>query len=78
MLVERVLFEGKRAIGARIVRGDDSGGAGEALHAAHVIVCAGAIHSPALLLRSGIGPAAELAALGIEVRCAIGRASAAI
>lgn len=31
-----------------------------------VIVCAGAIHSPALLLRSGIGPAEELHALGIS------------
>jgi choline dehydrogenase-like flavoprotein len=35
--------------------------------AAEVIVSAGAIHSPALLLRSGIGPADELRALGIEV-----------
>jgi choline dehydrogenase-like flavoprotein len=31
-----------------------------------VIVCCGAVHSPAVLLRSGIGPAAELARLGIE------------
>jgi choline dehydrogenase-like flavoprotein len=33
-----------------------------------VILAAGAIGSPALLLLSGIGPAAELTALGIEVR----------
>jgi choline dehydrogenase-like flavoprotein len=33
-----------------------------------VIVCAGTIGSPELLLRSGIGPAAELDALGIAVR----------
>lgn len=32
-----------------------------------VIVACGAAHSPALLLRSGIGPAGDLAALGIEV-----------
>lgn len=32
-----------------------------------VIVACGAAHSPALLMRSGIGPAADLAALGIEV-----------
>jgi len=31
------------------------------------IICAGALHSPALLLRNGIGPAAELRALGIPV-----------
>jgi 5-(hydroxymethyl)furfural/furfural oxidase len=31
-----------------------------------VLVCCGAVHSPAVLLRSGIGPADELARLGIE------------
>jgi 5-(hydroxymethyl)furfural/furfural oxidase len=35
------------------------------LSAREVILCAGAIHSPALLLRAGIGPAAELHRLGI-------------
>jgi 5-(hydroxymethyl)furfural/furfural oxidase len=37
------------------------------LRAADTILCAGALHSPALLLRAGIGPAADLRALGIEV-----------
>jgi choline dehydrogenase len=32
-----------------------------------VILCAGAIHTPAILLRSGIGPADELRRLGITV-----------
>jgi choline dehydrogenase-like flavoprotein len=32
-----------------------------------VILCGGAVHSPAILMRSGIGPAGELAALGIHV-----------
>ncbi|WP_425826372.1 GMC family oxidoreductase [Streptomyces fractus] len=32
-----------------------------------VVLCAGAVHSPALLMRSGIGPAAHLSDLGIEV-----------
>lgn len=36
--------------------------------AARVVVAAGAYHSPALLLRSGIGPAKDLAALEIPVR----------
>ncbi|WP_162069606.1 GMC family oxidoreductase N-terminal domain-containing protein [Burkholderia sp. THE68] len=63
-VVERILFDGKRAIGARIVRAD---GTREELKARRVIVSAGAIHSPALLMRSGIGPADELAALGIDV-----------
>ena len=35
--------------------------------AARVVLAAGAYHSPALLLRSGIGPADELTALGIQV-----------
>src|SRR6185295_11745839 len=33
-----------------------------------VIVCGGTINSPMLLLNSGLGPAAELKALGIETR----------
>jgi 5-(hydroxymethyl)furfural/furfural oxidase len=64
-MVERILFEGKRAVGARMI---DRDGQHVELRAEHVIACAGAIHSPALLLRSGIGPADDLTALGIEVR----------
>jgi 5-(hydroxymethyl)furfural/furfural oxidase len=62
--VDRVLFDAGRATGARILRQD---GVAEELSAGEVIICAGAIHSPAILLRSGIGPADELAALGIPV-----------
>jgi choline dehydrogenase len=40
---------------------------GEQVHAGRVVVCCGAYGSPALLLRSGIGPAAQLRALGIAV-----------
>ncbi|SEJ06568.1 GMC family oxidoreductase [Paraburkholderia diazotrophica] len=65
LVVERILFDGRRATGARILRAD---GSHEDVRAARVIVSAGAIHSPALLLRSGVGPASDLAALGIEVR----------
>jgi 5-(hydroxymethyl)furfural/furfural oxidase len=59
-IVDRVLFDGKKAVGALL-------GSGETVHAANVIVCAGAIHSPAILLRSGIGPADNLAALHIPL-----------
>jgi 5-(hydroxymethyl)furfural/furfural oxidase len=65
LVVERILFDGQRATGARLLRAD---GSHEDVYAARVIVSAGAIHSPALLLRSGIGPASDLAALGIAVR----------
>ena len=63
-LVDRLRFEGDRAAGT-IVRVD-----GEELEisADLVVLAAGAYGSPAILLRSGIGPAAELAGLGIDVR----------
>lgn len=58
----RLTFAGGRATGAR-VRGP--GGERDLTAARAVVVALGAYGSPALLLRSGIGPAAELAALGI-------------
>ena len=61
--VERILFEGTRATGVRVHRHGEV----YEIQANEVIVSCGALHSPALLLRSGIGPAAELAALGIDV-----------
>ncbi|WP_433695582.1 GMC family oxidoreductase [Paraburkholderia phenoliruptrix] len=63
-IAQRILFDQRRAVGARMLRPD---GTHHDLRAGCVIVSAGAIHSPALLLRSGIGPANELAALGIDV-----------
>ena len=38
------------------------------VNAGRTIVCAGAYDSPALLLRSGIGPAAHLQSIGVAVR----------
>jgi len=65
-LVEAVQLEGNRphASGVR-VRVDGHVHAPRAVR--EVILCAGAIHSPALLQRSGIGPAALLRGLGITV-----------
>lgn len=60
----RVLFEGKRAVGVRYLRG---GLYHEAYAAREVILSAGAIGSPHLLLLSGVGPAEELKAQGVEV-----------
>jgi choline dehydrogenase len=58
-LVDRVLIERGRAIGVRLA--DD-----RVLHGQEVILCAGAFGSPAILLRSGIGPIESLDKLGIE------------
>ncbi|MGY0236635.1 GMC family oxidoreductase [Longispora urticae] len=63
--VNRVLFDGTRAIGVELSTGN---GSTEAVHARHVILSAGSINSPAILLRSGIGPAADLGWLGTDVR----------
>ena len=61
--VDRILFAGSRAVG---VAGERRGVAFE-VRAAEVVVCAGAIHTPAIMLRSGVGPASDLEAWGIPV-----------
>jgi choline dehydrogenase len=61
VVVDRVVFDGRRAIGIRLAQ------AGETIRAHHVVLAAGAFGSPAILLRSGIGPASHLRSLGIEV-----------
>jgi choline dehydrogenase len=60
VLVDRVLFEGRRATGVLTANGTE-------IPADEVILSGGAYGSPAILLRSGAGPAADLARLGIEV-----------
>ncbi|GAC1400543.1 MAG: GMC family oxidoreductase N-terminal domain-containing protein [Chloroflexota bacterium] len=62
-LVDRVLFAGRRARGVR-VRLD---GVWTEVAGGEVVLCAGAVHSPAILLRSGVGPAAPLHALSIPL-----------
>jgi choline dehydrogenase len=64
-LVDRVLFEERRARGVRVRFGPR--GDWQEIAARQVVLCAGAIHSPAILMRSGIGPAARLRDLGIAV-----------
>jgi choline dehydrogenase len=60
-LVDRVLFEGRRAVGVALA------GSGETLEGDAVILAAGSYGSPALLMRSGVGPADHLRSLGIVV-----------
>jgi len=63
-LVKDLVFEGRKVAGVEVALGN---GAGEIHRADQVILSAGALHSPAFLLRAGIGPAAHLRGLGIEV-----------
>jgi choline dehydrogenase-like flavoprotein len=65
VFVERLVFEGDRAVGVEIVRH----GVRETVRAEReVIVSAGTYQSPVLLMLSGIGPAADLGVFGIPVR----------
>jgi choline dehydrogenase-like flavoprotein len=62
-LVDRVVFAGRRATGVRVRTAS-----GETEYQGReVFLCAGAFHSPAILLRSGVGPATALRSLGIDV-----------
>jgi choline dehydrogenase len=61
-LVNRVLFAGDRAVGVDI----GAEGEPEQARGRRVTLAAGAIGTPAILLRSGIGPRAALAGFGIE------------
>ncbi|MEJ0078792.1 MAG: GMC family oxidoreductase N-terminal domain-containing protein [Alphaproteobacteria bacterium] len=64
-----IVFEGKSAIGVKVT----AAGADREFRGREVILCGGAIQSPALLMRSGIGPAVHLRSLGIEVRADLPR-----
>jgi choline dehydrogenase len=59
-LVDRVVFQNGRAIGVRLIHGNVATGR-------EVVLCGGTYGSPAILLRSGIGPSAHLRDLGIPV-----------
>ena len=62
-LVDRLLIDGSRATGVVSARGERF----ELAPGGEVLVCCGAVHSPALLARSGVGPASDLGRLGIPV-----------
>ena len=63
----RIVFEdgpdGKRAVGMEV----ESGGESFVVEGGEIILCAGAVASPQLLMLSGLGPADQLGAQGIPV-----------
>jgi choline dehydrogenase-like flavoprotein len=62
--VKRILFKDRRAIGVAYLRANHE----EIAYAEReILLCAGALNSPQLLMLSGIGPAGELKRHGIEV-----------
>jgi choline dehydrogenase len=73
-MVNRVIFEGKRAVGVEYTRSLPVGGAlgrigsgPRQVRAGEVVLCGGAINTPQLLQLSGIGNAGELGALDLPV-----------
>ncbi|MCY3902224.1 MAG: GMC family oxidoreductase N-terminal domain-containing protein [Caldilineaceae bacterium] len=70
-LVERIELEAGRATGVRLQggavgAGQSSGDSAPTIFSSkEVLLCAGAVHSPAVLMRSGIGPAKSLQTLGV-------------
>ena len=63
-LAEKILFEGKRAVGVAF---REYGEPRTVRARREVILCGGAVNSPQLLLLSGVGPADQLASFGIPV-----------
>ncbi|PKB71244.1 MAG: mycofactocin system GMC family oxidoreductase MftG [SAR202 cluster bacterium Io17-Chloro-G6] len=63
VLAHRVVFDGTRAVGVEV----ESGGEKFTVEGSEIILCAGGIASPQLLLLSGVGPAHDLNDLGIPV-----------
>jgi choline dehydrogenase len=62
-LVRRIRFAGKQAVGVEVA----SGGEIFVVEAEDIILSAGAIQSPHILMLSGVGPAEHLRRMGIQV-----------
>ncbi len=60
----QIVFDGRRAVGVKAIV---AGGTRD-FRAREIVLCGGGIQSPAILMRSGVGPAPHLRSLGIEVR----------
>jgi choline dehydrogenase len=63
-LMDRVIIEGGRAVRVRLASGEE-------IAAGEIVLSAGTYISPAILMRSGIGPESVLRPLGIDVVAAL-------
>ena len=63
VVVRRILFEGKKAVGVEV----ESGGEVYQVEAGEIVLSAGSMASPQILMLSGVGPADHLREMGIPV-----------
>jgi 5-(hydroxymethyl)furfural/furfural oxidase len=71
-LVKAIRFEGCKAVGATLIREGEE----QNVSAHEIILSAGAVHSPAVLIRSGVGPEDQMRAIGVTpvaVRAGVGQ-----
>ena len=59
--VRRLIFEGRTCVGVEVRRGGEL----KIVRARHVVLCAGSLRTPWLMMKSGIGPAAHLREHGV-------------
>ena len=66
-VVQELLFAGSKCVGVKaLIQGQE-----QIFRANEVIISSGAIHSPAHLMRAGIGPVGHLKELGVDVRASL-------
>jgi choline dehydrogenase len=66
-LVDRVVFNGPRAVGVEVFQS----GVRQIISGRRITLSGGSIGSPSILLRSGVGPADDLKAIGIEPKLSL-------
>ena len=63
--VRRLVLEGRKCTGLEVINGDEHGDV-EVINAKLVVLCAGALMSPGIMMRSGLGPRDEVEGIGVD------------